>query len=42
MRYGEDLVIFGPDTASNPDFTAKVHKVEDTYIGRTPAPSHLG
>ena len=39
MRYWEELVIFGPDTASNPDFTTKAHKVRDTF-GSTAALLH--
>ena len=38
IRYWEELVIFGPDTASHPDVTTKAHKVEGN--GRTPAPLH--
>ena len=39
MRYWEELLIFGPDTASNPDLTTKAHKVKDTF-GSTPALLH--
>lgn len=39
MRYWEELVIFGPDTASNPDVTTKAHKVKNSF-GRTPALLH--
>ena len=35
MRYWEELLIFGPDTASNPDFTTKAHKVKNSF-GSTP------